>query len=226
MKTELKAYIVSGVVILGVAVFGSGYVYNQFNDASVSEQVDISTGGSTMMPEEKLPISEDDAATISQDYIEQLSFVEELKDKPVLLENVEEIDHNKYQANFFLQTDEVIKYRISTEVDSGHVIGHTVQVSDKYETLTVVEPEPNELISAPSFNVKGQTKEQEVVIIFLYAFTGEKLEEYFIDQTITGSNLFSQKIETKKFEPGTYFLEVRIGDIPLIYPIVISPYSV
>ncbi len=225
MKTELKAYIVSGAVITGLALLGGGYAVNQLADTQTPVE-EVPERDDVLLPEQPKSFSKDDAASLSQDYIEELSLLEEYPDQPVLLANVEELDHNKYQANFFLQTDDTKKYSISTEVDSGHIVSHRIRVSDKEEKLIVVEPEPKELISAKSFTVKGETKEPEIVIIFLYAFTGEKLEEYFIDQTITESNLFAQKIDTTKFKPGTYFLEVRIGDIPLIYPIVISPYSV
>lgn len=102
---------------------------------------------------------------------------------------------------------------------NGRVIGHEIQTSDETHTVTIIDPEPEEILSRTTLPVRGVTKPNQRLLVKL--LMGAR-NATILSREVTAdeSGKFNIALTVPGLRSGEYLLSVAAGKAVVTLPIV------
>ncbi len=102
---------------------------------------------------------------------------------------------------------------------NGRVIGHEIQTSDPTNTVTIIDPEPEEIVSRTTLPVRGVTKPNQALVVQLLTSVSNatiRIQSVTADE----NGAFNTSINVEGLGSGRYILAVSADEATASLPIV------
>lgn len=215
-KQQMMPYTISGVIAIVLTVVIGTWLFQ-----GIQEDYQLLTESSAPSSGDSM---QDELASIGQQYISTLAS-HNGGEEAILFNQLDQIDGEgrRWMASFsvnqsILETELVYDYAI--ELLDTRVISHTVMVSDKNRSVTLSQPQPEEILESSSINVKGEVAETGLVTISLRSEEGELLSETQLLIESEEQLQFSDQIQAPS--AGKYFVEIQSKLHRVLSPVIIA----
>lgn len=173
------------------------------------------------------PLTSDAIATLGQKYIKELASYSAGEEVPILLKNVELLEEGLWLARYetesqFAGRDQVYFYTL--QVRDGRVVDHNVSVSDGERTLLLSNPQPNEIMGAHSFIIKGQLFNggTDVELEVIEEESSAVIASYQVASDKNDRKTYTQEVVLPARISGRVIIKAVSGNAEVRIPVVIS----